>query len=86
VQCHAAGQPTQILCDQQSPVRRGVVSGQPGKFLVEALKTQTEAKRFGVFEKKLTSLSDLGRRFGLRQGKSGIAHAVAPRSIQRRII
>ena len=78
VQRDATRQFASVFSQQQAAVRRGVISRKARKFLVETLKAQAEAERFSILEKKLTSLSHLGRRLRLLQSKSGIGHAIIP--------
>jgi len=59
----ATGELAFVFGEKQAPVRWRVVTRQASQFLIEILKTQAEAKGFGVFEEQFASQDDLlGRR------------------------
>src|SRR5207253_4164115 len=66
VQSHASCQLAFIQSEPQAAIGWLVVARKPGQFLVEILEAQAEAKRAGVFEKKLADLRDLCGRFWWR--------------------
>jgi len=61
MQCDATRQLASILSQQKPPLGWGVISGEPGELLVEALKTQTEAERLCILKKKFACLFNLAR-------------------------
>jgi hypothetical protein len=79
VQGHAPCQLAFIFRQQQSSVRRRIVPGKSGEFLVEVLETEIEAKRSGIFEEKFANLRNLDGGLGWpdRKPRNGTCYPIS---------
>jgi hypothetical protein len=79
MQRHTPGELAFVIREQEAALGRLIASWKFGKLFIEILKAKTEAERFGVLKKKLTSLRDLfGRlRPRNRQPRDGMSYPMS---------